>query len=214
MPSTAEQRKARALKKPDKKEGGNCGPDAAWFAEIDAAGQFQAPDVSQRPEGFLYDINYQWTGYADEVNVEFFLAFARGERRCTGTAYIRDASGQYIVDAEWERLTRPCLRSPGKGTVVCTSHGSKIPQVRAAAERRLAEAADVVAARLINLTDVADEHRLPIDPSVRVKAANSVLDRAGIKGGVDVEVQLPGYKKALADLFGVDASEDSASERG
>lgn len=201
MSSTEEQRIKRAREGPKVKTGGNTRPDQAWVQEVEAAGELHAPDETTRPEGFLYDTLYQWEGYADEVNVEFFEGFWRGKPddvRCNGTAYIRDMRGAYIVDCDWQRLTRPCLNRPAKGTVVCHAHGAKIPAVKAAAQRVIAEASEIVALRLVGLTDPHKEE----DSKVRLGAINSVLDRAGIKGGVEVEVTMPGFKKVMLDLFG------------
>jgi len=44
---------------------------------------------------------------------------------------------------------------------------------------------------------------------VRVAAANSVLDRTGIKAGSEVEVTIPGYRRVLEKLFADDAPEES-----
>lgn len=193
--------KAPELKTAKVKEGGNTQPDQAWFEEVRA--ELHDPDESQRPPQFLYQVNYQWEGTEDELNLEFFESFRKRafDRKCNGTAYVRDQTGMYIIDAEWKRLTRPCLRVPGRGTNVCHVHGQQIPVVKAAAERALAEASEVVALRLIGLSDTAE------DEKVRLAAMNSVLDRAGIKGGVSVEVTTPGYQKVLERMFGVEDEE-------
>jgi hypothetical protein len=212
MPNFSQEvRDQRAREGPKVKSGGNTLPDAAWIAEVSENGELHPPDETQRPAGFLYDTLYQWDGYADEVNIDFFQAFWRGtskDPRCNGTAYIRDMRGGYIIDCEWERLKRPCLNRPAKGTVVCHSHGAKIPQVRAAAQRVLAEAAEVVALRLVGLTDFADEKENPIAHKDRISASNSVLDRAGVKGGVEVEITTPGYKKVMDLMFTDDSADD------
>jgi hypothetical protein len=204
MPSTPKEREQRALKSTTKTSGGNTKPDAAWLLEV--ADELHAPIEGERPAGFLYQVNYQWEGYADELNLDFFESFRRNKRpearKCNGTAYVRDQTGMYVVDAEWNRLTRPCLSNPGRGTVVCHAHGSQIPQVKAAAERVLAQASEIVALRLVGLTDKAE------DEKVRLAAMNSVLDRAGIKGGVTVEVTAPGYKKVLERMFGAEDDDE------
>jgi hypothetical protein len=205
MPSESKAvRDKRAREGPKVTSGGNTQPDAAWIEAVMAAGELHTPDESTRPESFLYDTIYQWDGYADEVNIDFFESFRRGgaeSRKCNGTAYIRDMRGGYIVDAEWERLRRPCLARPARGTVVCHSHGAKIPQVVASAKRVLAEASEIVALRLVGMT----AERFDGDEKVRLGAINSVLDRAGVKAGVEVEITTPGYKKVLEEMFGDDS---------
>ena len=210
MPSTEEQRRKRAEKGQKIKTGGNTRPDVAWIEAVLAAGELHEPDESTRPPGFLYEIRYQWDGYAEELNVEFFEYYRRWKdspnlRKCNGTSYVRDETGGYIVDAGWERLRRPCLSPPSKGTVVCQSHGGKIPHVREAAQRVISEAAEVVALRLVGLTDFADEKENPIAHKDRISASNSVLDRAGVKGSMEIEVTTPGYKKVMEDMFQVDS---------
>lgn len=215
MPSV--ERNGLTLKTNEKKVGGNTKPDQAWLEAV--ADELHPPDESQRPAGFLYDIHYQWEGLNEELNLDFFESFrnvgpkTRPEdvRKCNGTAYVRDASGMYVVDADWERLTRPCLGRPGRGTVVCHSHGSRIPVVKEAAQRALAHASEVVALRLIGLTAPRDELQNEVAHKDRITAANSVLDRAGVKGDVTVEIKAPGFKAVLDKMFGDDSEEDEAN---
>lgn len=200
-------------KKVRKTTGGNAKMDQTWMAEVSEAGELHHADISNKPEGFLYDVTWQWDGYADEVNIDFFESFRRpNNRKCTGTAYIRDETGMYIVDPEWQRLTRPCFGTVVNGTVVCQAHGARIPHVKAAAEKVLAEASEVVAMRLVGLTGPKDELEVPVDQKVRLGAANSVLDRVGIKGGSTLEVEAPGFKKVLDKLFSDDSPEQEPKD--
>lgn len=61
------------------------------------------------------------------------------------------------------------------GATVCTAHGAKAPQVRAAAQLRILESADAVAAALVKIA--LDEKE---SGSVRVQAQRDLLDRAGL----------------------------------
>lgn len=208
MPSTSAAREQRAREGPKKVTGGNTIPDRAWIEEIRAIGELHEPDEAFRPAGFLYNVIWQWEGTLEDLNIEFFESFIpAGRRRCNGTAYVRDERGGYVIDADWNRLTRPCLAAAARGTVICHSHGAKIPQVRAAAEKVLADAAEIVAMRLVGLTGATDENAESIAHKDRISAANSVLDRAGIKGGVNVEVSTPGFKNVLERMFGDDKAE-------
>jgi hypothetical protein len=200
---------------PKKISGGNSICDREWIADMLADGSLRTIEPDDRPAGFLYDVLYRWDGNADDINPEFFEFYRplRGvserPRQCNGTAYIRDHRGGYVVDAEWIRIRRLCLGRPARGTNVCHAHGASIPQVKAAAQRALAEAAEIVALRLVGLTDMADERNEAIAHKDRISAANSVLDRAGIKGGVEVEISTPGFKRVLEKMFGAD---DDANE--
>lgn len=66
---------------------------------------------------------------------------------------------------------------------MCQVHGGSAPQVRAAAKRRLLEAADEVAAILVRIAISEDT-----DERVRLQAIRDLLDRAGIMTPKTVEV--------------------------
>lgn len=178
---------------------GNVACDRAWIDEMaDAIVELDAP-----PPGCFWDVKYQFQGYADEVNPEFFDAHRRtsSKRQCVGIAYIRDERGGYIIDLDGDRLQRPCLKAPIYGASVCTSHGGQLDATKEAAQRLLVDASEKAITTLIVLTGPYDDKGEVIEAGDRIKAANSVLDRAGIKGGTTVEVQLPGYKRVMDRMF-------------
>jgi len=188
----------------------NTKPDANWLDEQLEAGLLFAVEPEDRPSDVLFEFNYQWDGYAAELDLEWFEQYRRSkERKCNGTAYVRDETGMYIADNDWQRITRPCLSLPMKGGVVCHAHGAKIPQVVAAAQRRLQEASELVALRLIGMTGPRDEENFKIRAQDRIAAMGSVLDRAGVKGGIEVEVSGTGFQQVLADLFGTGGDDDA-----
>lgn len=188
---------------------GNTKPDISWLDEALEAGRLFAVEKEDRPKDCLFEFNYQWDGDAGEVDLDWFEPFRRSAtRKCSGTAYIRDETGMYIADNEWQRLTRPCLSLPMKGGPVCHAHGANIPVVIAAAKRRLAEAAEVAAMRLVQLTGPRDEENIRVRPQDRITAIGSVLDRVGVKGGLEVDVKATGFQKVLSDLFGVEDATD------
>ena len=191
-------------KKAKLSSGGNSKPDIAWLDSMD--GRLFLPDEATRPPGFLYDIHYQWDDDIENLDLEFFERFRRfpNSNRCTGKAYIRDESGMYVIDNDWERLVRPCLKLPARGANVCQAHGAHIPAVVAAAKQLLAEASEVVALRLVGLTGTRDEENFKIRSQDRITAAQAVLDRAGVKGGAELEISGTAFEKVLGDLFGVE----------
>jgi hypothetical protein len=195
---------------PEKITGGNSIGDQEWIAATLADGSLHPIDPELKPDGFLYDVIYQWDALADEVDEEFFEYYrpTRGvsaiPKKCNAPAYIRDQRGGYVVDAEWQRLRRQCVSRPARGANVCYAHGSQIPVVKAAAQRRLAEASEVIAMRLINMTDPKEME----DAKVRLGAINSALDRAGIKGTVEVEITTPGFQRVLEKMFGADTDDE------
>lgn len=191
----------------------NIKPDVHWLDAQLEAGLLFAVEEEDRPPDCLYEFNYQWDLTAAEVDLDFFEPYFRSaERRCNGTAYIRDEAGMAVADIEWNRLTRPCLALPARGTTVCHSHGAQIPQVIAAAKRRLEQASDLVAMRLVGMTAVRDEEGMRIRAQDRIAAMASVLDRAGIKAGQEIEVKASGFQNVLADLFGQDQEDGNAKD--
>lgn len=67
-----------------------------------------------------------------------------------------------------------CRRAASPGTTVCASHGAKAPQVRKKASLRLMELIDPA------ITTLAREMMQADKSSDRQRAANSILDRAGV----------------------------------
>ena len=192
--------------------GKNTKPDINWLDKQLEEGLLYSVEKEDRPDDCLFEFNYQWDGYAAELDEDWFLPYFRhSERRCNGTAYIRDETGMYIADNDWQRLTRPCLSLPMRGGVVCHAHGAKIPVVVAAAQRRLQEASEIVALRLIGLTGPRDEEGFKVRSQDRIAAAAHVLDRAGVKGSTEVEITSTGFQQVLSDLFGKDSGDASDS---
>jgi hypothetical protein len=187
---------------------GNSKPDQAWLAALDEGDLLEFPiDPATKkyltPDECYWDVKFQFQGLAEEVDPEFFEDFRRGDktRKCTGLAYVRDERGGYIIDLEGIRLQRPCLQTPMNGSMVCQKHGGQLGHVKRAAENRLTHAAEKAATTLITLTDTRDEEGELVEQSVRIKAANSVLDRVGIKAGQTIEMDMPGFKNVMDRLF-------------
>jgi hypothetical protein len=201
-----------AVRKVKAAVGGNCKVDQRWIAEIgDDIVEVDQEDLKKLWDEIYWDIKYQFQGLAEEVEPAYFEEARRGTRVCSGVSYIRDSRGGYIIDLEGVRLQRPCLRNPALGAAVCLRHGAQTPHVRAAAIARLSHAAEKAANTLITLTDPRDELGEIVDQRVRKSAADSVLDRVGIRAGVEVEVEVPGYKKVMEKMFGAEEEPDADS---
>jgi hypothetical protein len=188
-------------RKPKLETGGNSRPDADWLLEMDE----DIAELTKEQAAALdvpWDVKYQFSGYSDEVNPEFFEFYRRGNRKCTGAAYVRDERGGYVVDLDGVRIMRPCLRPPILGATVCPKHGGEIGHVKKAAQTRLAMASENAATTLIELSAPYDKLGVPVEQAQRIKAAAQVLDRVGIRAGVEVEVMTPGYQQVLNELFG------------
>lgn len=143
-----------------------------------------------------FGVRLQWDGKAENIGSEFFTP-TNPEIRCTGLAYIRDGEGRHIIDKDGLTLVRPCLGWRIPGLTVCIKHGGGPQHVLAAAKRRLLAAVDPAIGHLINIA-IRDN----TDPEVRLRAIVQILDRVGIRGGVEVSVETPEWQAMLRDLFG------------
>lgn len=89
-----------------------------------------------------------------------------------------------------------CKKAAIKGGTVCGTHGGSAPQVKRSARERLLEAADPAAARLVKALESVDER-------AAIKAAQLILDRAGI--GPMSAVELSGEIAVTATSITLDA---------
>jgi len=90
-----------------------------------------------------------------------------------------------------------CQKVAMAGQQVCRFHGGAAPLAKAAARRRIEEAADRMAARILG---IAASDKVPA--YVALQAAQDALDRAGVsaKTAVDVEVKLKPYEEVMQEL--------------
>jgi hypothetical protein len=195
------------VREPKLKTGGNAKCDQAWLEELEDEIHEMTPEETKALK-LPWDVKYRWSGYAEELNADFFEDFRRGTRRCNGAAYVRDERGGYIIDADANRIMRPCLGLVLLGGNVCQKHGGQIGHVKRAAEIRLAMASENAATTLIELSGPLDVLGVPVEQAQRIKAANSVLDRVGIRPGMEVTIDnKPGYQALLDELFSDAAKE-------
>jgi hypothetical protein len=78
-----------------------------------------------------------------------------------------------------------CLKAAIAGGTVCIKHGGAARQIREKAQRRLAEAADLMAARLLGFATDAG-----VPENVALTAVRDALDRAGISAKTAVEIEI------------------------
>lgn len=97
----------------------------------------------------------------------------------------------YIFPDTHDRPGQQCRRWSLRGTTVCIKHGGALPGVREHSEA-VVESARL---RLIGATDYAVDWLLDLaenstSDAVRLKATTEVMDRAGVKGGIEVDVNV------------------------
>jgi hypothetical protein len=104
-------------------------------------------------------------------------------------------SGETQCTARSKNTGERCRRYSMLGGNVCRSHGGAAPQTRARAQQRLQQAADVLVQRLLHFAldgKVADP--------VAMQAINSALDRAGLKAGIDLDVNLKPFQSIFEQM--------------
>lgn len=114
------------------------------------------------------------------------------ERRCTGT----------IRRGEW--AGNRCVKPAVKGGKVCKIHGGHLPNVKKAAQRRLAMAADPAAKELIYIA----LEKPGVEDKDRIKALLAILDRAGIGGKETIEIEIKPWQNVLKRLAGKGKPDD------
>lgn len=88
-----------------------------------------------------------------------------------------------VICGRKTRAGTPCQKSPIKGATVCRLHGGAAPQVKRAAKLRLLELVDPAIATLARIMATSPNEAL------RLKAADSILDRGGLPKGAQVTIE-------------------------
>lgn len=178
---------------------GNRKWDQAWGKRQFELGMFEK--IGETETGIPFGAVWRWLGMQEDLDAE---DFPLPPNPCNGRAYVRDRDGRYVIDSDNSVLTRPCLRDAIQGGPVCYNHGGAITTTKRAARSRLEGTSDLVVERLLAIA---------MDPNadlkVVVQACNSLLDRAGIKTGVEVDVNVPGWQQVLQDLIAKGNNEES-----
>lgn len=172
--------------------------DQDWLFDMRDQGKLKVlePDGDDETP---YGAMVQWDGNPDTEGSPYQIPGPT--HGCKGHSYVRDGEGRYILDENNKRLTRPCGKWPIKGGSVCNKHGGGTPAIIAAAKLRLLNAADAITGALVS---VALDKNVPHKD--RIAAMNSVLDRIGVKSGVDVTVEIKPWQDLLKQLEAEDNS--------
>jgi hypothetical protein len=95
-----------------------------------------------------------------------------------------------------ERCQKPAIN----GATVCRTHGGATRHVRAAAKRKLDDAALLMAKELLKMAQSET-----VSDAVKLAAIRDALDRAGLKPStqVDVGIEMKPYEEMVADVTGL-----------
>lgn len=96
----------------------------------------------------------------------------------------------------------PCTRWSLAGHIVCYVHGGQLPSVQKAAAERVATARVALMGMSTDATSVLEQLMQPgVAEGIRLKAATEILDRAGLKAGVEVAVTVEHTGSPLDDIL-------------
>lgn len=106
-----------------------------------------------------------------------------------------------------KRNGEPCKAMAARGANVCRVHGGSAPQVKAAAKRRLDQAADVLVQRLLGFA--LDGHA---PDAVALAAIRDALDRAGLgaKQALEIGVEPARWEVMFTDIARISRAEHMA----
>ncbi len=90
-----------------------------------------------------------------------------------------------------------CVQSVIHGGPVCVAHGGRLPNVKKAAQARLAMAALPAADRLIYMA----LRKPKMSDGDRLRALAMILDRAGVEGKATLEIEVKPWQEALKALM-------------
>lgn len=172
---------------------GNTKKDQAYIEWMELEGK-GLEVIDPQEEGLPFAAKLMYAGDGDSDDSPWKIP--PPGKRCNGRAYVRDEDGDYIVDKNRNRIMRPCWNWPIRGGKVCLFHGGGVVRVRKAAIERMASALDAASGALIKIALNENE-----ESKVRVQAINSIMDRVGVRGGVEVDLKDPGYLDVLKGFF-------------
>lgn len=146
----------------------------------------------------IFEGQLVWSGMTVDFGSPYQLP--PPDHRCTHATTVRDSEGNAVLNAELAELKRQCpkwaLRAafhPRRGpttSLFCIEHSGGSSAIQNAVREMLLSASPAIAGALI-----AEATNPDASPADRIKALNSVLDRAGIKVGVEVSPDVPAWQQ-------------------
>lgn len=159
----------------------------------------------------VYEGQLVWDGRAEDIGSPFVAA--PDEKRCIHDTTRRDDEGKAILDKDLKELKIRCpkwgmILGDGLGTLhLCAEHAGGVAGVRRAITERFAAAGDAIAGRLIRIA--LNEYTADGDA---IRAIEKILDRIGVRGGVEVSPDVPGWQKVWQDLSAAEEERDGDAD--
>lgn len=150
-----------------------------------------------------------WSGTAEDIGHPFQVP--PDGQRCTKTRPVLDSDGGRVLGADLKPLLIQCHHWKVDGGPLCVLHLGGMTAMQAAVKEQIATVAPRLAARLIA---VAMSEKTG-DKEV-ISSVNSLLDRIGVRGGLDISTDLAPWQKMLQQITGggVPDGPDAGAEEG
>lgn len=162
----------------------NSQEDKVFIEQAAVAGELKAVD------GHLI-----WSGRSEDLLHPYQVP--TDERRCRHVRQMKDDLGQPILDVDLNPLKERCPKWAMLGANICVKHAKGSKAVMDEAREMIAGAAPALVGQLIK--DALDDSHTS-SASDRIKAINSLLDRFGLRGGIEVGPDMPAWREIMEEL--------------
>lgn len=164
---------------------------------------------SQRPDSFRVTPQglLQWSGNSEDIGSPYTVA--PDDHRCHKSVVVKDDNGGPVLDRNGSHLLRRCPNWAMRRTGICRECAGGDEQIRRAVKQRLTAVADALVGELTYLA--LDR---TIGAADQIKAINSLLDRANIRGGVEITADVPAFAQVWEDLKKASGGDDDAADAG
>jgi len=169
---------------PTRKPRGNSAADKQFIKDAAASRELK-----------IWEGHLVWSGRSEDLLHPYQVP--PDERRCRQLRFMRDDIGGQILDADHNPLKERCPKWAMIGANICVDHAKGRKAVMEEARDIIAGAAPALVTQLIRdaLNDSAGA-----SASDRIKAINSLLDRFGLRGGIEVGPDMPAWREIMEEL--------------
>lgn len=145
-----------------------------------------------------------WSGRTEDIGSEYHLP--PDDLRCTKLRVMHDDDGGQLLNLNMEPLRQRCMKWAIINSHLCIDHAQGSQAVQQAVKAKILTAADAIAGALITIA---------LDPqekaAERIKAISTLLDRAGIRAGVEISGEIKGWQAVLKTLMDDESGDDEAN---